>query len=271
MNSGRLLVPVLYTLTAAVCGFAGGALSEDARGLLWRPASAGAGQVISASEFRLLDEGGKVRARLFLAGPYEPKLTLYDWRGGEDEQVSLAATSIGVQLTLSYSSALLDKVPAPQQGQIQLWAQQEGGFLKIGRKNTVPEIDLSASHFFTGLNLASATDHKRAIQASVGNARGASVFVLLRDHNEKQRAGLELDSEDHPSFYLFDQNEEARANLGLDALDDPSLSLSDARGKLRSVMGSVGLQDMKTGSTTHRSPSSLVLFGENGRVLWEVP
>jgi len=122
-------------------------------------ASCGHGQTISASEFRLLDEAGKVRARLFLDGPYEPKLTLYDWRGGEDEQVSLAATSIGGQLTLSYSRNR-EYLPAQQQGQVQLSAEENGRSLKIGRKgpvgqpgvltwDTYPGVHLSASKLVT--------------------------------------------------------------------------------------------------------------------------
>ena len=139
-----------------------GVLSDYARHFIWPEALAATpanGQTISASEFRLLDEAGKVRARLFLDGPYEPKLTLYDWRGGEDEQVSLAATSIGGQLTLSYSRNR-EYVPAQQQGQVQLSAEENGGSLKIGRKgpvgqpgvltwNTYPEVHLGASKLFT--------------------------------------------------------------------------------------------------------------------------
>src|SRR5262249_10155068 len=192
---------LLYTLAAVMGGVLGGVVSDYARHLMWPMAFAEASansQIVSAREFRVVDEDGKIRARLFMDGPYTPKLALYDWHGGEDEQVSLAAASIGGQLTLSYSQNR-EYIPTQQQGQLQLWAEENGGSLKIGRKgpvgppgvltwDTSPEVHLSTSKFFTSLNLASAKDQKHAIQASLSSS--GQVFVLLRDRNGEQRAGL---------------------------------------------------------------------------------
>ena len=84
------------------------------------------------------------------------------------------------------------------------------------------------------LNLTSAADHKRTIQASVKN--GGSVFVLLRDHNEEQRAGLELDREDNPGVFLFDQKGNERSSLVLNKAGDPQLSLLDAERYIRAAL-----------------------------------
>ena len=192
---------LLYTVGAMAGGVIGGVLSDYARHFMWPLAFAETsanGQIVSAREFRLLDEAGKLKARLFLDGPYEPKLALYASQEVDYEQVSLSATLIGGQLTLLYPSPS-QQAPEQQQGQVHLRAEQDGGELRIGgHKDTFPEILLTTSKFYTGLNLASSKDHKRGIQATVEN--GGQVFVLLRDHNEEQRAGLELDGQDNPGL-----------------------------------------------------------------------
>jgi hypothetical protein len=165
-------------MAAGVGGIIGGVLSDTARHSI-SPATAQTpvnDQIISAKEFRLLAEDGRIKARLFL-DPYVPKLVLYDYRGDEGASLTngmLKLSSLG---------------EAHQQGQVLLWAEQHGGSLSIGGKDTDPEIELSTSEFFTSLNLASASNHKHAIQL---NAQGDRLYVLLRDHNEAQRAGLEF-------------------------------------------------------------------------------
>jgi len=279
MNVKYLWPRLLYAMAAGVGGIIGGVLSDTARHSI-SPATAQTpvnDQIISAKEFRLLAEDGRIKARLFL-DPYVPKLVLYDYRGDE-----------GASLTngmLKLSS--MDE--AQQQGQILLWAEQHGGSLSIGGKDTDPQIELSASQYFTSLNLASAKDHKRAIQAS---AHGDALSVLLWDHNAEQRAGLELDDRDNPGVYLYDKKGEARASLALNDAGYPDFSLLDAQKRIRAdleldgegspsltlndpkqaraVLGSSYLKNTTTGSTEHRSPSSLILFREDGKLLWSAP
>jgi hypothetical protein len=293
MNGEHLWLRLLYVAAAGVGRIIGGALSDNTRHVI-SPATAqtaaNGSQIVSAKEFRLLDEGGKVRARLFLDDPYTPKLALYAWRGGNQEEVSLSATIIGGQLTLLYPPPP-EQAPEQQQGQIHLRAEQDGGELTIGRKDSFPEIDLSTSKHSTGLNLASSKDQKRAIQASVED--GGQIFVLLRDHNEEQRAGLELDKQDNPGVYLYDRKGEARSSLALDEAGNPNFALLDTQRRIRAdleldadgspsltlndpkhvraVLGSSYLKNTTTGSAEHRSPSSLVLFREDGKLLWSAP
>ena len=51
----------------------------------------------------------------------------------------------------------------------------------------------------------------------------------------------------------------------------PSLKLRDENGIIRAALGSTELQVISTGETTHRPPSSLVLFDKEGKVIWEAP
>ena len=53
--------------------------------------------------------------------------------------------------------------------------------------------------------------------------------------------------------------------------DGPSLNLFDKPLRARAALGSIQLKDSRTGSVETRSPSSLVLFGENGKVIWQAP
>jgi len=53
--------------------------------------------------------------------------------------------------------------------------------------------------------------------------------------------------------------------------DGPRLSLADKDSKTRAILRSTRLKDPRTGSVAPRPPSSLVLFGEQGDVLWQAP
>jgi hypothetical protein len=81
-----------------------------------------------------------------------------------------------------------------------------------------PEIHLDTGRlgFGASFNLAYGPDGERGIQAG-GNS--GSVFVLLRDHNVEQRAGLELDEQDNPGVFLFDHKRGTRSSLVLILVD----------------------------------------------------
>jgi len=53
--------------------------------------------------------------------------------------------------------------------------------------------------------------------------------------------------------------------------NEPSLNLYDEVGNLRAVLGTTELKHNRTGSTEIRATSSLVLFDEDGKVLWSAP
>ena len=262
MNGKHLWSRLLYTVAAVGGGIIGGMLSDYARHSI-SPAtaqtSAASGQIVSTNEFRLLDEDRRVRARLFLENTV-PELALYDWHG--DKVVSLTGGLTGGELILS------SHYETEKQEQVRLRVNHDGGELNIGRNYTSPDIDLSVSKITTGLSLASTEDHKRAIEASVDY--GSVPSVLLRDEKGEARSALGLDQTGNPDISLFDAKKRTRADLKLDTDGNPSLTLNDAK-QTRAVLGSSYLKNTTTGSTEHRSLSSLVLFREDGKLLWRAP
>jgi hypothetical protein len=136
----------------------------------------------------------------------------------------------------------------------------------------------------SGLNptIKASVQNNGLIHFRVGNelglGRGASLEldehdnpgIYLYDGAGEPRSSLALDKEGNPDISLFDTWKRIRADLKLDTDGNPSLTLSDAK-QTRAVLGSSYLKNATTGSTEHRSPSSLVLFREDGKLLWSAP
>jgi hypothetical protein len=74
-----------------------------------------------------------------------------------------------------------------------------------------------------------------------------------------------------PSFVMLDSDMKSRAALGLRENGDPYLSFIDPSGQVRANLGSIDFRNPLTGKKEKRSSSSLVLFGEDGRILFSVP
>jgi hypothetical protein len=66
-------------------------------------------------------------------------------------------------------------------------------------------------------------------------------------------------------------NGQALLGLNFDESGNPSLGLADTGGRTRVQLGATEVKEINSGNVIHRSPSSLVLFGEDGRVVWEAP
>jgi hypothetical protein len=168
MNGKHLWARLLYTAAAVGGGIIGGALADYARHFIWPVAvaeTAANSQIISANEFRLLDEAGKVRARLFLfqepSWPEESKLAklaLYDWHG--DEQVSLTSGDQRVDIDKKGGQLALFS----SDGAVLLRAHLKGGGLLMGRTGPgrlsgdqpmwdSPEVDLGTGEVITSLFL----------------------------------------------------------------------------------------------------------------------
>jgi hypothetical protein len=89
--------------------------------------------------------------------------------------------------------------------------------------------------------------------------------------NEAGKPRMTLDTVgDAPFLRLFDKAGNTRVSLDIVG-DAPTLSLLDKAGKERAALGTTELKNTATGSTETRAESSLVLFNERGRVLWEAP
>jgi hypothetical protein len=74
-----------------------------------------------------------------------------------------------------------------------------------------------------------------------------------------------------PSLTLMDGRMKNRAVLGLWEDGEPYLRLLDRNGQVRVTLGSTVLRDSLTGSSVRRPCSSLVLFDEEGKIIWSAP
>jgi len=66
-------------------------------------------------------------------------------------------------------------------------------------------------------------------------------------------------------------NGKSRALVALDEKGSPHVILSDETGETRAALGHVDLKEIPAGTVSKRPASSLVLFGEDGKVLWRTP
>ena len=74
-----------------------------------------------------------------------------------------------------------------------------------------------------------------------------------------------------PSLSLMDGAMKDRAVLGLWEDGEPYLRLLDRNGQVRATLGSTVLKDALTGTSIRRPCSSLVLFDEEGKIIWSAP
>ena len=113
---------------------------------------------------------------------------------------------------------------------------------------------------------------------------------VLRDESGKVRAKLEVVNET-VVFGVHDEDGTVRASLAMVKSGAPSLSLYDKDGNTRAILGytelettrtltkledtSTGMvmkyETTRTGKITKRAESSLVLFGKDGKVIWQAP
>jgi hypothetical protein len=73
------------------------------------------------------------------------------------------------------------------------------------------------------------------------------------------------------AIMLSDTHGKSRIQLRTNTAGEPSLEFDDEAGQGRAVLGNVGLENTRTGSTESTGPSSLIMFGKNGRVIWRAP
>lgn len=198
LMAGAGVVMGMFALFVAVRAITGVAQSQ----------TGDSNKIITAKEFRVVDDQGKKRAVLAMAkdGPhldlcdengrsravlstskYEPGLTLYDKTGKRSAELKAPGGGAGLILSGEYG-----------QGDIRMFVLMNG-----------PEINLI-------------------------------------DVNDKLRATLTV-WENSPGLYLYDKNGKTRAGLGAIQTDS------------------------KDGRTITYPESSLLLFGPDGKVIWQAP
>jgi len=100
-----------------------------------------------------------------------------------------------------------------------------------------------------------------------GGEYGGSILCLRGADGKLQ--GVLSASKNGASLDLIDENGKARAGLGVGKAG-PSMALSDADGKTRAVMGKTATETTE-GKTISYPESSLLLYGPDGKVLWQAP
>lgn len=119
--------------------------------------------------------------------------------------------------------------------------------------------------------------HRFTVIDKEGHDRGAlyiseygSLRLDLQDAHKVLRASLSVATSGTPSLDLYDTKGRERAGLEVLANGSSSLKLYDSGG-LRAVLGRAKLEAVQSGKEEERPVSSLVLFDEEGRVLWRAP
>lgn len=143
----------------------------------------------------------------------------------------------------------------------------------LSSSNKEAEIALTTEKDF-GANLhLTFTDHSSESEKSVDLAANSLPYLIISSRKEffskdqADRSGKKELSKEEAIRRLI-----AHTHIGLGIESSgPNLSINDEHGALRTVLGTTQLKDPRTGSVETRSPSSLVLFGENGKVIWQAP
>ena len=100
---------------------------------------------------------------------------------------------------------------------------------------------------------------------------GAPVLTLA-DKKGNYRTLIGLGAGRQPYIALRDKDGKERLSLTLTDTGEPTLIFYDNNGKERAVLGTMDITRMKrTGAIEERSYSSLVLFDEDGKIVWKAP
>lgn len=282
---------LLTVVLAVVAGCAGGGVSRwvlPGLPVSTQPPPEQA-KVIQAERFEVVDKDGKVRAMFGFEDDREPRLALYDKDGtssatlapfflvisDQNDKTSAALSPLGLGVGQGKTRAtwlgLFDGEP-----DLTLYDKQGKTRAGLGLADGEPHLGLfdengkirawlMLSHGEPSLVLSDKDEKTRVV---LDLSHGVP-SVTLSDDKGITRAALGL-FQGAPSLDLYDKDRKDRIALGLTD-GEPSLELSDKQGKARATLGYVGLKDKRTGSVEKRTPSSLVLFGEDGKVIWEAP
>ena len=132
-------------------------------------------------------------------------------------------------------------------------------FLMMGKKNDNHQVELSAF----GLKY-SAKERYTSLSSS-----GIKFGESIRSHENISL--LISNIGEYPSFELMDKKGNSRFIMGLYDNSEPFLALKDDILHVRAVLGYTELKNENKNLTKIRNTSSLVLFDEDGFVIWSAP
>jgi len=103
--------------------------------------------------------------------------------------------------------------------------------------------------------------------------RGGSILLAdsLKIANLASESAVEIFADEDGAGLRISNENRMIADLLVDEDGNPRFQLYDSKGDVRTVLGSTRLKNTSTGSTEMRAPSSLVLFNEEGDVVWSAP
>lgn len=194
-------------------------------------------KVVEAQEFILRDTGGKVRAKIGMTADLGPELSFLDTTG--KNRVSLSLSDQVDQGILGF---------ADKDGRRRILLKENLLWL-LDRKQSVR-------------GFLSLEDDGSPTLGVSGEMKGPGIDQPQIQLGE--RNGI-------PVLQLSDQKGKIRTQLELKPSGLPSLTLSDDKEQHRAVLGTTSLVNKNTGAKTQTAESSLILFNEDGKVIWETP
>lgn len=230
-----------------------------------------------AEEFVLTNADGEVRARLgsdpHAAGEFSG-LILYDGSGRR-------RVRIGSDASETPSLQLLDQDEKPR---LTLGLDNAGdSTVSLLDVNHVERVALRQSR---ADSMVVVRDADNAVRAGVSvPADGSTAELYASDSAGRPRAILGAAADGSVSLSFADAPGKERAAIGTDAGGAPSVSFSDDRGRLLATLGVIAFEDpaaagsaaastpgsAKPARAARRQASSLVLYDEQGKIVWSAP
>jgi len=269
MNQKQFL---LTLLVAVMSGFLGGALS------VWflMPQSVLAQdepqKVIEAEEFRVVDEDGKTLWEVSSRPDGHASMTLlnkdqsagisFGWGNAHAPQITFYGKDLKERLVIglapSVSGGLLSGLSlfdtAGRRRALFQLSADERPMLQLSNLEGVASMILEIENVYDYSDLER-TDDDRVV--------GERPHLILYDQ-EKQYGWISLTPDDF-EVYLLEEGSSSRVKIS-----PSSIEVWDGL-DTRAVLGTTQLKHPDTGSTEIRAPSSLVLFDEEGNVVWSAP
>ncbi len=212
---------------------------------------------LEAQSFVLLDSTGHAQARLaMVAGG--PALQLFDASGQGRAGLSVRQDGTAV-LSLSDGSG---------KGGATLVAGATQDTALLLRD---PAGQVRATLGIDGQGVALAlTDRKGISRVGIDVPEADAPRLVLQDEAGMARASLATDKTGAATLRLLDPTGRPRAGLTSPGLG-PTLTLYDPDGAPRALLGPVELRDPRRATVVRRPASSVILFDQDGKVLWQAP
>jgi len=253
---------VLMLALSIISGFLGGALS------VWflMPQSVLAQdeppKVVEAQEFRVVDANGILRGYFSLDG------VSVIGRTDTDDPHGIASLKVDSDGTPAVTLSGVDDMSAILK--VSDFSKGVGGQDEGGPQLLLSDLHEEGRFIFVGLTKTAAqfiTIDSKGNQVTLGLVGETPRLRLDREPwEEKGGHGILMEAVPERSMLAM-----VNDNKFTTRLEDALLSLYDDEERPRAVLGTTQLKHPDTGSTEIRAPSSLVLFDEEGKVVWSAP